>query len=261
VKQQPQHLTKIRRKTMKRSIIGRRNSKPSRRRLNSRSKESLEHRMTLSQYNQKIFLQDFSCNLPGIGAPDRLRCKLSYVTTQNFANQASPAAQVFRINSLFDPDLTNTGHQPSYYDFFTNAYSKYIVLGCWCKVTLTNNATGITYQATAAISDNDSSSQTEETISEARYKIVKTLGLATSGNATQVLEFPYMPTWKIHGIPPGGMENDPNMYTATNSNPTDPAFFYIKVASSDLSTTGIVTFRAELLFDAVFKDVNPSYSS
>lgn len=42
-------------------------------------------------------------------------------------------SQVFRVNSLYDPDLTGTGHQPYGYDQICAAagpYSRYKVLGC-----------------------------------------------------------------------------------------------------------------------------------
>jgi hypothetical protein len=220
-----------------------------------------EEDMTLSAIDKAIKFSPYSVTLPGIGLPDRLRCKLKYISTSNFGNSPTPSAQVFRVNSLFDPDLTGTGHQPSFYDLLSGGYSKYIVLGTWAKVTLSNNSASVTFTGTAVYSDNDASSQTEETLSESRYAMTAQLGLATGGASTRTLEFPYMPMWKLHGIPPAGLESDPNMYSGTSSNPTDPAFFYFKVAASDLTTAGIVTWKVELLFDCVFKDVNPSYPS
>ena len=37
---------------------------------------------------------------------------------------------VFRLNSLFDPDFTGTGHQPQGYDNMALQYNRYIVYGC-----------------------------------------------------------------------------------------------------------------------------------
>lgn len=64
-----------------------------------------------------------------LGAPERLLVPLRYMFDFNL-NTASTSydEKVFRLNSLFDFDYTNTGHQPLYYDFWSIAYSRYRVL-------------------------------------------------------------------------------------------------------------------------------------
>lgn len=43
--------------------------------------------------------------------------------------------QIMRLNSIFDPDLTGTGHQPYGYDQLAALYNRYRVLSCKWKVT------------------------------------------------------------------------------------------------------------------------------
>lgn len=45
---------------------------------------------------------------------------------------------IMRLNSLYDPDYTYTGHQPLGYDQLSPLYTKYTVIGCRARVTLTN---------------------------------------------------------------------------------------------------------------------------
>lgn len=64
------------------------------------------------------------------GFPDRLKTKLQYQdVVQLAASAGSPAVWQFRMNSLFDPDYSGTGHQPQWYDQLSAVYSNYKVLG------------------------------------------------------------------------------------------------------------------------------------
>jgi len=64
-----------------------------------------------------------------VGFPDRLRTNLRYSTVIPVPAVAH-YEYVFKANSLFDPDLTGVGHQPTYFDQLAAIYSQYCVLGC-----------------------------------------------------------------------------------------------------------------------------------
>lgn len=74
------------------------------------------------------------------GFPDKLVTNLRYVDTFRLTGNAGvPGSNVFRMNSLFDPDLSGVGHQPMYFDQLcgaagTGPYLKYRVLGS--KITV-----------------------------------------------------------------------------------------------------------------------------
>lgn len=66
----------------------------------------------------------------GAGMPERLMYKHKYYTTMQVptAVSASGVVNVFRLRSMFDPDLSFTGHQPRGRDQFVNAgYTYYSV--------------------------------------------------------------------------------------------------------------------------------------
>lgn len=46
--------------------------------------------------------------------------------------------QLFRLNSLFDPDQSGVGHQPYFYDQLTGIYSRYKVLRCRVNLWVQN---------------------------------------------------------------------------------------------------------------------------
>lgn len=70
------------------------------------------------------------------GFPDRLSTKLVYCDAFNIAaSGGAVASNTFRLNSLYDPDLTNVGHQPQWFDQLATVYQKYRVKGA--KITVT----------------------------------------------------------------------------------------------------------------------------
>lgn len=77
----------------------------------------------------RVFGNDF-------GFPDKLRTRLRYC--DQFQLGTGVTNWVYRFNSLYDPDLSGTGHQPRYFDQLCAAngiYSKYRVLGAKAKIT------------------------------------------------------------------------------------------------------------------------------
>jgi len=72
--------------------------------------------------------------------------KLIYFQSQRFNNTATPAVaamQVFRANSLFDPDLSGGGHQPLGRDTMASLYDEYFVWKCKITVTFVNYSNAI----------------------------------------------------------------------------------------------------------------------
>jgi len=62
----------------------------------------------------------------------RLQITDTLQLTQGFAGV--PAVYQYRLNDLFDPDVTATGHQPKFFDQFAALYSEYKVLNA--KITV-----------------------------------------------------------------------------------------------------------------------------
>lgn len=70
--------------------------------------------------------------------PLTLRCKMPYVDHFIFDNAVTTNGyQKWRINSMFDPDITNVGHQPRGFDQMSALYQRYMVnkFTMTCKVS------------------------------------------------------------------------------------------------------------------------------
>lgn len=68
----------------------------------------------------------------------KLFVKLTYYddVILSATNTATYAEYIFSQNSIYDPDITGTGHQPRGRDQYTALYENYLVHGCTYKFTL-----------------------------------------------------------------------------------------------------------------------------
>lgn len=86
---------------------------------------------------------DTAFMIPGVngvkqfGFPNKIITKIRYafnISTNPLTN-GSIVDQVFRMNSIFDPDFTGIGHQPLWHDTYSSIYETYRVLGSELEVT------------------------------------------------------------------------------------------------------------------------------
>lgn len=87
------------------------------------------------KYNKQKYTNYKIKRMPLAGMPDKRFVKLRY--TEQFvltSTSGATAKQVFRCGSIFDPDLTGTGHQPLGHDEWSVLYNYYRVLGS--KITV-----------------------------------------------------------------------------------------------------------------------------
>lgn len=59
---------------------------------------------------------------------------LRFVDTKQLAPGNSKSSYAFRLNDLWDPDVTGGGHKPSYTDQWSLLYNKYRVISCRWKI-------------------------------------------------------------------------------------------------------------------------------
>lgn len=194
-----------------------------------------------------------------IGLPDRFDCTLKYCETYTFSGSASPAAQVWALNSAFDPNLTGAGHQPSFYDTLQAVYSRYYVEAFKVEVQLSNHTSTVSVFGTLNYSDTNVSTSTVEALSEAHYSQPFVLANQGSGGSSLDVKLPWMATRQLMGTP--FTEADDNMYAAVSASPADLAFGILKLSADDTVTTIVVLAKVSIYMRIRFKDLLPLVSS
>lgn len=58
-----------------------------------------------------------------IRLPQTQDVELRYATTATFTSSIGIGSYVISMNGLYDPDVTNVGTQPEYFDFWTQLYT------------------------------------------------------------------------------------------------------------------------------------------
>lgn len=71
----------------------------------------------------------------GIGFPEKLRTTVRYFSIVDLgAATFTTTKNYFSANGLYDPDITNAGHQPIGFDQLMTIYNHYVVLGSKIRV-------------------------------------------------------------------------------------------------------------------------------
>lgn len=147
--------------------------------------------------------------------------------------------QVFRGNSVYDPDLTGTGRQPTGFDQIATFYSRYYVAASKIVAEFVNTTENCThflvYPHTVPANTNDLNINVFP--SEYPYYRLKVLGTQNGGRNWAKHKM-YMNTAKMWGIT--NPNNDPTANAAlTSANPTRQ--WYWNVCAVDTSGTVDVT--------------------
>lgn len=170
------------------------------------------------------------------------------------------SSQVFRANSLYDPDSTGTGHQPNGFDTLMAAYDHFTVLASKIRVrTIQTGTGGGTIEPGGLIlawSDTGTfmASQTDYALCLEHRNVLASSFYGSSGIPTLA------PPLEGHiNIPrvlqkPASQIVDAANYRGTSAaNPTEGYFFEIGLFSFS-SNPGAITIVTEMEFDAVFTE-------
>lgn len=86
------------------------------------------------------------------GNPDRVTVALKYVQIQAMSTSSTGYNNFFfRLNSVYDPNYTGGGHQPTAFDNWAAFYVYYRVMRTKAKVTICDGPTGVGNSAAFAI--------------------------------------------------------------------------------------------------------------
>lgn len=196
------------------------------------------------------------------GFPDSTITRVRYVDNLTLTSTSNALAKtVFRMNSLYDPDYTNTGHQPLYYDQLSALYGKYTVLGSKIKVyasytAATAGSGSVGPVLVGIVGDDDASaSSTLTTLQETSTSVYRQL-IRQDGGGKEYLTLTYSPMKNL-GLP----ADDDTVGASVSTNPTSAYYAVVYVQDLGLSTASSVMLTCEIEYTVKFsrlKDVTQS---
>ncbi len=200
----------------------------------------------------------FPATLSPTPLPTRFRANLRYSQTAAFTTGAAGVTgtgQLWRLNSLFDPDQTGVGHQPYGFDVLTQYYSKYLVVAARWTITATTIGGSAEVGIHAQVFDNDGFL----TIVGATYDAacertnVATALVSPSGNTrtTQIKGLARL--CRIFGVTEAEYAGAESLYAARfDANPTKNCGIQVAASSPSGTAAESVTIQAMLEYEAFF---------
>jgi len=167
------------------------------------------------------------------GLPDRLYVRLTYREQLNWTTASGALGDnVYRGNSIFDPDLTGTGGQPMALDQWAFFYSSYTVLGSKIEVSSqVNGGTAATQRhgVTPTLFSSAFGASDQERAEELPYtKAVTATAGGNNDRATGKSEIKtYMSTAKIYGVLRPAVQIGDEFGALTSANPSAGWFWHV----------------------------------
>lgn len=196
---------------------------------------------TSSQFKKPMYVVPrgvVRLSYPGV-CPDVMRVELRYNRYQSL-NSASPQINVYRGNSVFDPDFSGIGAQPMGHDQWSTFYRRYRVIAAAIKVEFSsqvNSTTGI-QGCICALNSSLATSNPVEMLEAA--KSVKSKVVSDPSDARGTMSY-YITTAEMAGLPADGYLYERDLSAAISSNPVEGWFYHVGFfdASGGLNTVNV----------------------
>jgi hypothetical protein len=194
---------------------------------------------------------NFGYNLTyNIGIPDSTYVKLKYNEILSRLPANIIDSYVYRWNSLYDPNYTGVGGQPTGFDQWATLYNNYEVVASSIKVTVFNNLAGGSMVICVYPNKNSTALTYSDAIDQA-YAKHAAVGPATGVNTK---------TFRSHISAPklSGRETYDLTYTANvGGNPTVQLYWLLSAFSVDATTNLDYSMEVEITFWSKFFDRLP----
>lgn len=166
------------------------------------------------------------------GFPNTIISKHRYSSVINLVSTTGALAKhVFASNSMFDPDITGSGHQPLYFDNYASIYDQYVVIGS--KITVMYMPRSSTLHAIGGlIGDDDGTTPTTfDTLCESNNAISTVI--APAGGGITELEMTFEPQENF-GV---DAKSDGSAQTAVTTSPTEQWYWTVWHQPADGAST------------------------
>lgn len=169
--------------------------------------------------------------------------------TLSEAGNGLGAIYSFRLNSLYDPDLTGVGGQPVAFDQYALIYSKYLVFGGSWSVTFDNQVNRAA--VVGCIVTSDPSVPTERKNWPASPGGKSRLLAGSGGGPSCQMVSGKITLAKTFGIKRSAIWNEANFESRTNTNPVQLLYLHV-FTIGQAATTSYVTAHVKIWFKTRF---------
>lgn len=161
------------------------------------------------------------------------------------------ASRVFRLNDLYDPDQTGSGHQPAGFDEMMTFYDHFTVIGAKITATFYNRDTSVAQTVGVLVKDNTTTEGDHRVICESGKTKFLTLGpLGSSKDIGSI-------TWAINPNKFLGRSKplaDPELKGTITSSPQEGCYAHVWAAPTQQQDTSALNCEVLIEYTAVFTE-------
>ncbi len=155
-----------------------------------------------------------------------------------------------RLNSIFDPDLAGTGHQPYLHDQMATLYKEYLVVGCKWRVNIMRTDTALFRAFHIVMSDDQTAAKTGLRTEWERGRVSKvriTSDSLNDGKRNATFKG-YSKPWKQMGIDAGKYMHDEDNRAVFGANPVNDAILHVISQTGDEATSIVIRYLIRLVY-------------
>jgi hypothetical protein len=183
-----------------------------------------------------------------------IKMTFKYVQTFAFTNLTTVAQnQVFRLNSLFDPDVTGAGHQPYLYDQMIDKYNRYRVLKTKWKIVYSAGSQS-THVGVVPTNGSLQAAVTTQVTYESAIELPWATSNIASGPGSPSTHFRGSVSLNVlNGTPLNEYLTDERFAAFTTADPTEVLRLNVLSYNSNATTTTVFC-NVELEYEAILSD-------
>lgn len=160
-----------------------------------------------------------------------------------------PASYQFTTNGLYDPNVTGTGHQPSFFDNMTAIYDHYHVARSRCRFSILSTQS---FRCSAYIDDDNTAAGDPTLAAEQASAKSRSFSLNPITTFRPVIK---TLVWDSKDYFGGDIWDNTELQGTSASNPAELSNFTLSLQVADASTATTWIVSVELEYDAWWSEV------
>lgn len=188
----------------------------------------------------------------GLGLPKKVCVTHRYSTAVTLTSTAGViGVQRFSCNGMFDPDITNVGHQPLYFDQFTALYDHYTVIGSKITVKVAPTASGDEPCQIALFLNDDTTLTPTDVNGVGEQSSGKIKLIAPNSNNVMTLT----KKWSAKKTFGGSILGNDNLQGTSAANPTEQTYYDIVLQSVTGGVTTACVLQCFIEYIAIWDEL------
>jgi len=188
----------------------------------------------------------------GLGFPKKMSFTHKYMETISLSSASGTfAAYNWSCNSIFDPNVTGTGHKPIYSDQLFALYNHYVVIGSKITITFLPTAANVGLIAVGCFI-NDNAGVTPTTYLGCGEQTLATTKYISYNNSEPMFITKKWSAKKYFG---GSVLANTELQGTSSASPAEQSYYSVYAQTTDMSSTTTVSVNVKIEYITIWKEL------